>query len=135
MRTDLPEGLNQFKDKTVADVLGQITWLMSQSPKHKGYFVGDLEWLVMPAILLKQFRVFHKGSTPVACVIWAQVSDDIAERINAGQPRLKPNEWRSGSNAIILETIAPFGDAERLKTEIQAELDRSTSIREADESA
>ncbi|MCK1360599.1 toxin-activating lysine-acyltransferase [Bradyrhizobium sp. 199] len=29
---------------------------MTQSPRHKQIPIGDLEWLVMPAILLKQFR-------------------------------------------------------------------------------
>src|SRR3954454_639170 len=44
--------------KTVSQVLGEITWLFTQSPRHKSIPVGDLEWLVMPAILLKQFRIF-----------------------------------------------------------------------------
>src|SRR5436190_902353 len=45
--------------KTVAQVLGEITWLMTQSPRHKAIALGDLEWLVMPAILLRQFRIFY----------------------------------------------------------------------------
>src|SRR4051794_1696137 len=32
--------------KTVAQVLGEITWLMTQSPRHKAIPLGDLEWLV-----------------------------------------------------------------------------------------
>src|SRR4051812_12670927 len=44
--------------KTVAQVLGEITWLMTQSPRHKATPLGDLEWLLMPAILLRQFRIF-----------------------------------------------------------------------------
>ena len=30
--------------KTVAQMLGEITWLMTQSPIHKQLFIGDLEW-------------------------------------------------------------------------------------------
>ena len=45
--------------KTVAQVLGEITWLMTQSPRHKAVPLGDLEWLLMPAILLRQFRIFY----------------------------------------------------------------------------
>ena len=45
--------------KTVSQVLGEITWLMTQSPRHKAIPLGDLEWLLMPAILLRQFRIFY----------------------------------------------------------------------------
>ena len=44
---------------TVSHMLGEVTWLLSQSPAHKHFAIGDLEWLVMPAILLERFRVFH----------------------------------------------------------------------------
>src|SRR4051794_25824411 len=50
--------------KTVSQVLGEITWLMTQSPRHKSIPLGDLEWLVMPAVLLQQFRMFYKGEQP-----------------------------------------------------------------------
>jgi hypothetical protein len=51
-------GQTGTSSKTVAQVLGEITWLMTQSPRHKAVPLGDLEWLVMPALLLRQFRIF-----------------------------------------------------------------------------
>ncbi len=39
--------------KSVAEVLGEIVWLMSQDPSAKEMQIKDLEWLVMPAILLR----------------------------------------------------------------------------------
>lgn len=33
--------------KTISAVLGEIVWLMSQSPLHKQFFISDLEWFVM----------------------------------------------------------------------------------------
>lgn len=30
--------------KRTSEVLGEIVWLMSQSPLHKQYFISDLEW-------------------------------------------------------------------------------------------
>ena len=45
------------KEKTVSQLFGEIVWLFSQSPKHKNFFVSDLEWLVMTPVLLRQFRV------------------------------------------------------------------------------
>lgn len=95
--------------KTVAQVLGEITWLMTQSPRHKAIPLGDLEWLVMPAILLKQFRMFYNGEQPVGVVIWALVDDLVAKRIDANDRRLTAVEWKSGTNMRIIDVVAPFG--------------------------
>jgi cytolysin-activating lysine-acyltransferase len=90
-------------------VLGEITWLMTQSPRHKALTLGDLEWLVMPAILLKQFRIFYKGEQPVGVALWALVDDLVAKRIDAGDNRLTAAEWKSGSQTRIVDVVAPFG--------------------------
>src|SRR6201995_51661 len=95
--------------KTVSQVFGEITWLMTQSPRHKAIPLGDLEWLLMPAILLRQFRIFYKGEQPVGVALWALVDDLVAKRIDAGDNRLSVMEWKSGSNKRIFELVAPFG--------------------------
>jgi cytolysin-activating lysine-acyltransferase len=64
-------GQTEPPSKTVAQVLGEIAWLMTQSPRHKVIPFGDLEWLVMPAILLRQFRIFYNGEQPVGVALWA----------------------------------------------------------------
>jgi cytolysin-activating lysine-acyltransferase len=106
--------------KTVSQVLGEITWLMTQSPRHKSIPLGDLEWLVMPAILLKQFRMFYKGEQPVGVAVWALADDLVAKRIDAGDKRLTAVEWKSGSNMRILDVVAPFG----AEAEMREQLDR-----------
>jgi cytolysin-activating lysine-acyltransferase len=95
--------------KTVAQVLGEITWLMTQSPRHRSIPLGDLEWLVMPAILLRQFRMFYEGEQPVGVALWALVDDLVAKRIDAGDKRLTAVEWKSGTNTRIIDIVAPFG--------------------------
>jgi cytolysin-activating lysine-acyltransferase len=95
--------------KTVAQVLGEITWLMTQSPRHKAAPLGDLEWLVMPALLLRQFRIFYSGEQPVGVALWALADDLVARRIDAGDKRLAAVEWKSGSNLRIIDIVAPFG--------------------------
>jgi cytolysin-activating lysine-acyltransferase len=95
--------------KTVAQVLGEITWLMTQSPRHKAIPLGDLEWLVMPALLLRQFRIFYQGEQPVGVALWALVDDLVAKRIDAGDSRLSAVEWKSGTAMRIVEMVAPFG--------------------------
>jgi cytolysin-activating lysine-acyltransferase len=31
-------------DKTVSTLLGEVTWLLTQSPQHKNLAIADLEW-------------------------------------------------------------------------------------------
>ena len=57
--------------KKVSEVLGEIVWLMSQSPLHKQFFISDLEWFVMTPVLLQQFRIFYAQTKPVGLVLWA----------------------------------------------------------------
>jgi hypothetical protein len=54
--TDLAAG------KSVAEIFGEIVWLMTQDAELKQLPSPELEWLVMPPILLRQFRVFYKAA-------------------------------------------------------------------------
>ena len=90
-------------------MLGEITWLMTQSPRHKAVPLGDLEWLLMPAILLRQFRIFYEGEQPVGVALWALADELVAKRIDAGDKRLAAVEWKSGGNMRIVDIVAPFG--------------------------
>src|SRR4051812_2681749 len=104
--------------KTVAQVLGEIVWLMTQSPRHKQVALGDLEWLVMPAILLRQFRIFYKGEQPVGLALWALADDVVAKRIDAGENRLAAVEWKNGSNLRIIDIVAPFGGEAEIRAKV-----------------
>jgi cytolysin-activating lysine-acyltransferase len=104
--------------KTVSQVLGEITWLMTQSPRHKAIPIGDLEWLVMPAILLQQFRIFYKGEQPVGVAFWALADEIVAKRIDGGDVRLTPAEWKSGTNRKIIDVVAPFGGELEMRGEV-----------------
>jgi cytolysin-activating lysine-acyltransferase len=104
--------------KTAAQVLGEITWLMTQSPRHKSIPLGDLEWLLMPAILLRQFRIFYKGEQPVGVALWALADDLVAKRIDAGDRRLTAVEWKSGTNVRIVELVAPFGGEAEMREQV-----------------
>ena len=106
--------------KTVAQVLGEITWLMTQSPRHKAIPLGDLEWLVMPALLLRQFRIFYQGEQPVGVALWALVDDLVAKRIDAGDRRLSAVEWKSGTAMRIVELVAPFGGEAEMRAQLGA---------------
>lgn len=88
--------------------------LMLASPPHRHLFIADLEWRLLPAIASSQFRLITKDNRPLAFVTWAFLSDEIKERLktaggsSSGAGRLKPEEWRSGKNHVIVDFVSPF---------------------------
>ncbi|MFZ4604150.1 MAG: toxin-activating lysine-acyltransferase [Caulobacterales bacterium] len=113
-----------FQPKTVAQILGEVTWLLTQSPIHKQLFIGDLEWFAMPAILLEQFRVFYgpippnappgATPTPAAIALWAFVSPETDARLEGEAFKIAPHEWNAGDQAWLIELVAPFGAQEEI---------------------
>lgn len=105
--------------KTVASALGEIAWLLSQSPNHRhSLFLGDLEWLVMPPLSLSQYRLFYADEKPVGVAFWAFVSEQVEQRL-AGGGRLGASEWRSGDRVWLVEVVAPFGGQDRMLSDLQ----------------
>lgn len=106
--------------KTVSQVLGEIVWLMTQSPVHKQLFLADLEWFAMPAILLEQFRLFYGPTpeTPAAVALWASVSEETEARLQSGGSKLRPDEWKNGDRPWLIELIAPFGAQDEIMRDL-----------------
>ncbi|MCG2842127.1 toxin-activating lysine-acyltransferase [Sandaracinobacter sp. RS1-74] len=105
----------QAGQRTVAQVLGEIVWLLTQSPVHKTLFISDLEWAIMPALLFEQFRIFYNNGQPAGLVLWASVSEQTELRLESGGPiRLRPDEWKSGDRLWLVEMVAPFGGQEEM---------------------
>ena len=121
---DKANGLNQvpksgpMDDKTVSHMLGEITWLLSQSKIHKNLFISDLEWMVMPSILLEQFRIFYGPESPAAVALFAFVSKEADQRLREGASRLRPDEWKSGDIPWLIELVAPFGAEAEILTDL-----------------
>ena len=94
---------------TVSDIFGQVVWLMTQSPAHRNFFLSDLEWMVMPALLLRQFRIFPGKNQPIGIALWARITEEAEKRLMSGNARLAPQDWAAGDRLWLLELIAPFG--------------------------
>jgi hemolysin-activating ACP:hemolysin acyltransferase len=108
--------------KSVAEIFGEIVWLLSQDKDARELSIKELEWLVMPPILLKQFHITYaripdglttKGEPvhqrsetkprlqPVAVELFAMCSEAVASALETGtfgKTRLSISDWRSGSN-------------------------------------
>lgn len=106
--------------KTVAQMLGEITWLMTQSPIHKQLFIGDLEWFAMPAVLLEQFRIFYGPNSPAAVALWATVSEETEKRLKEGAHKLRADEWQGGDRPWLIELVAPFGGQDEILADLSA---------------
>lgn len=115
--------------KKVSEVLGEIVWLMSQSPLHKQLFISDLEWLVMAPVLNQQFRIFYAQDRPVGVLFWAHASDEVAERLAQGVTRLRPQDWKSGDQVWVVEAIAPFGGAEEMVRDLKEKVFGGREVR------
>ena len=108
--------------QTVSHVLGEMTWLLTQSPLHKALAIGDLEWLVMPALIHRQFYIFRDGERPVGLALWARCNAEAEAKLDRGmiepENRLTLEEWNSGPALWLVDLIAPFADQSNRHREI-----------------
>lgn len=107
---------------TVSHFLGEMTWLLTQSPLHKALAIGDLEWLVMPALIHQQFYLFRDGQQPVGLAMWAKCGSDAVKKLEGGmiepENRFTLEEWTNGDQIWLVDLIAPFANAENKQREI-----------------
>ena len=100
------------KPQTLGQVAAEILWLMTRTPTHRHFFIADAEWLIFPPISNAQFRIYRdKDMAPAGCVLWASLSDEVQQRVEAGATRLAPADWKSGDNLWIIDVVAPNGKA------------------------
>lgn len=107
---------------TVSHLLGEMTWLLTQSPLHRGFSIGDLEWLVMPALIHQQFYLFRDGQQPVGLAMWAKCTPEAVAKLDRGmiepENRLSLEEWAAGDQIWLVDLIAPFANAENRHREL-----------------
>lgn len=103
-----------------AQVLADVVALMAASAPHKHLFLTDLEWLVMPPLMLGQCSLIRREGRPFAFVSWAFLGPEVAARMTQPQLRLRPTDWKSGDEAWIIDVVAPFGGAEVALKEVKA---------------
>lgn len=107
---------------TVSHMLGEMTWLLTQSPLHRGFAIGDIEWLLMPALIHQQFYIFRDGDKPVGLALWAKCGPEAEKKLDGGmiEPanRLSLEEWVSGDTIWLVDLIAPFANGQNRHREI-----------------
>lgn len=119
---DIPDGasapagapIDPVAGKSVAEVFGEIVWLMTQDPACRDMRLADLEAEVMPPILLKQFHITYapvpSGRTvagePVRAAGEAAGATDAP---GASKPALQP--VRAEFHAFMSDAVAARLDA------------------------
>lgn len=106
--------------KTVSHQLGEIVWLMTQSPLHRHLFISDLEWYCLAPVLLEQYRIYPGEKTPAAAAFWAFVSEETEARLISGAHRLRPEEWRGGDRPWLIEVLAPWGGQDEILQDLHS---------------
>lgn len=89
---------------------------MMRDAQYRNLRISELEWLVMPPLLVGQCRFAHTSATergpfvPTAVALWASVSASVDKRLSENldrSPKLSAAEWTSGN---IKWLIAVAGD-------------------------
>lgn len=108
--------------------LGHALWLMTQSPAHRHMFVADMEWLLIAPVSLGQFRLWRQGNQPVGFVTWAFVSDEVDARLRRNEVKLRPQDWKSGDKAWVIDMIMPYGGTEMAISELKEQVFKTFSL-------
>ena len=100
-------------------LLGPVAWLMMNNPTTRHAFVADLEWRVMPPLVLDQAKLYLQGEVATAFVTWALLSDAVAERYARPPFHLAPGDWKSGDKVFLVDLIAPYGGAREVLADLK----------------
>lgn len=92
-------------------MLGPVVWLMMASPATRHTLLSELEWRVMPAMMLGQTKLFMRGEIPVAFASWARLSVSAADRYRTAPHHLAAADWNSGDQLWLVDVFAPYGGA------------------------
>ncbi len=123
-----PEALQQGLDRARRSLLGlgEVVSVLMRSPQHQGMPLASVRMLT-PAIALGQYLTATAqdkntgAASPVAVVIWANVSDELDRRFSGDgeQPSLQPADWKSGENAWLIAAAGEQALVQRLIATLQ----------------
>ena len=97
----------------MSNAFSQIVAVLMRDPNFRNLRLADLEWLVLPSVVLGQFSLAHAkqqtepiqpGGTeggamlvPVGLALWAYVSPGVHEQLsNDPNRQIRASEWASG---------------------------------------
>ena len=103
-------------------MLGAVAWLMLQQSANRHTLLSELEWRVMPALVLNQAKLYLKDEAPVAFVSWARLSEEVAQRYQAGPHQLSMTDWASGEQIWLIDVLTPYGGAQEVLNNLREKM-------------
>lgn len=119
-------------------ILGEMAWLYSMSELHRTWPIGSIHQWLLPALLHKQYRIYHKNKKPVGFMTWARMSAAVETAYVRNTRSLQPKDWNSGDRLWGIDLVAPFGDGKQIMKDIRAnvfcdEVGRFLRVRKGDD--
>lgn len=109
-------------------LLGPVTWLMMQQAHSRHTLLSELEWRVMPALILDQAKLYMKDGAPVAFASWARFDDATAQRYRAPPHHLMMADWASGDQVWLIDVFTPFGGAQDVLKDLREKVFAGESV-------
>ncbi|MEL6530126.1 MAG: toxin-activating lysine-acyltransferase [Pseudomonadota bacterium] len=101
---------------TTSHLLGEITWLLTQSKLHRQLPLLVMEVIAMPALLKEQLWIFRDGEQPVGAAFWAHCNGEAAQKLERGVLSegavFSLEDWNSGDEIWLVDLVAPFANEE-----------------------
>lgn len=117
-----PKGEASFSPTEAMDklpMIGPITWLYARTPDRRFLFLGDIDWAILPPVLLDQCRLFLRNKMPFGFITWAHVSNEVNDRLLLGNNKLAPHEWKGGPHTWLIDVVTPFGERQEMLREVR----------------
>jgi cytolysin-activating lysine-acyltransferase len=111
-------------------LLGPVTWLMLQQATGRQTLLGELEWRVMPALMLDQAKLYLKDEAPVAFASWARLSEEVAQRYQTAPHQLTMADWASGDQIWLIDVFTPFGGAQEVLKDLREKVFAGQVVRQ-----
>ena len=99
-------------------LLGPVMWLYARDPLRRFTFVSDMDWRLLPPLVLDQCKLYQRQEVPWAYFSWAMVSPAVDARLRSAVPVIAPHEWRCGDIPWLIDVVTPFGEAQALTQEV-----------------
>jgi len=113
-------------------LLGAVGWLLMQQAATRHTLLSELEWRVMPALVLDQAKLYMRDGAPIAYVSWARLSDAVAQRYLAPPHHLMAADWQSGDQIWLVDLCAPFGSAQAVLDDLRSTVFAGQKVHQLD---
>ena len=126
----IPQADPQFQERLARSeklhaAFGEVVSLLMQSPQFNRLPLSIIDQLVVPPLMAGQIMIARANDkktglvAPAAALIWANVSEDVDQRLSAmggKKINISPGDWKSGD---IPWLIVAVGNERLIKTLLQ----------------